>query len=150
MRFAEGGRTTLSTVTITPVAVETFHAASRAVDVIVWVPLERSVVWNDVEYGNEVSSVHILLPSILNCTHTTPVSSIAVAVMEIVPETVDPDNGESMFKVGATVSTVPVPQEPEVLKVRETSSSVSDPTWEIAFQRVSEIVPAGGVNVIPT
>ena len=112
--------------------------------------MERSVVSNDVEYGEEVSSVHIFVPSILNCTHTTPVSSIAVAVMEIVSETVDQDTGESTFTVGATVSVVPVPQEPEVLKVRETSSSVSDPTWEIAFQRVSEVVPAGGVNATPT
>ena len=35
IRFADGGRTTLSTVTITPVEVEVFHAASRAVAVMV-------------------------------------------------------------------------------------------------------------------
>ena len=81
-------------------------AASRAVVVIVCVPLEAEVVFQLVEYGEAVSSVFKFTPSSLNWTPATPMLSLAVAEMVIVPETVVPPVGEVREMAGAIVSEV--------------------------------------------
>ena len=98
-----------------------------------------------------MSSVFILVPSILNWTHTTPMLSVAVAVSVMLPERVDPSIGEFIVTVGAIVSVLPVPHVPVfvVLEVSEISSRVRDQTCEREFQMVRATVPDGGVTTIP-
>ena len=64
--FDGGGVTVLLTVTVIEEEVIVFPAASRAVAVRVWVPLVAWVVFQVVEYGEEVSSEERLVPSSLN------------------------------------------------------------------------------------
>ena len=51
-----------------------------------------------------MSSAPRLSPSSLNWTPTTPTLSEALAVTVMVPETVEPDEGDVMLTVGGVVS----------------------------------------------
>ena len=95
------GAVLLLTVTVTGLEVLVFPAASRAVAVRVWVPLEIPTVFHDPEYG-AVVSVEMSELSMRNRTLVTPTLSEAVAervtVEEMVPE------GEVKLTVGRVVS----------------------------------------------
>src|SRR5262245_2014296 len=69
------------------VLVAVFPAASRAMALSVCDPFAAVVVFHCTEYGAVVSSVPTSAPSSLNRTPTTPTSSDADAVIEIVPVT---------------------------------------------------------------
>src|SRR5687767_5113814 len=98
-----GGVVSLATVTVTGAEVVRLPAASRATAVRVCEPLLAVVVFQVDEYGAAVTSVPAM-PSRKNCTPTTAVSSAALAVTVIVPDTVSPDAGELMLTVGAAAS----------------------------------------------
>lgn len=57
-----------------------------------------------IEYGDVVSSIPILFPSTLNWTPATPTLSLAVAVIEMVPETSALFEGDVIETVGGVVS----------------------------------------------
>ena len=95
-----GAVLSLFTVTETELEVVVFPAASRATAVRVCEPLVAVVVSQEDEYGEVVSSVPRFTPSNLNCTPATPTLSEAVAVTEVVPETVAPEVGAVMETVG--------------------------------------------------
>jgi hypothetical protein len=94
----------LDTVTVTGAEVLELPAASRAIAVMVCEPLAAPVVFQETEYGALVSSAPKLMPSILNCTPTTPTLSEALAVKLVVPETVAPAAGDVTLTVGGVVS----------------------------------------------
>src|SRR5688572_22312774 len=98
-----GGVVSLATVTVTGAEVVRLPAASRATAVMVCEPLVVVVVFQGAENGAVVTSVPAL-PSRKNCTPVTAVSSAALAVTVIVPETVAPEAGELMLTVGAAAS----------------------------------------------
>src|SRR5262249_13334256 len=80
-------------------------AASLAIAVRIWLPLAAAVVSQFVEYGADVSSEPRLLPSSLNWTPVTPVSSDALAeTVTLEPETVTLFDGAVNDTVGAVVS----------------------------------------------
>src|SRR5690349_3793412 len=87
---ADGGAGALETVIVTGAEVVRLPAASRATAVRVCEPLLAVVVSHEMEYGAAASSAPPLTPSSWNWTPATPRSSGAVAVTEIVPETVAP------------------------------------------------------------
>src|SRR5205823_5701444 len=62
------------------------------------------VVFHATAYGGVVSSAPSDTPSSLNCTPTTPVVSVAVAVTETVPLTTPPAAGAVTETAGGTVS----------------------------------------------
>jgi hypothetical protein len=92
--------------TVTAIAVETvlFPAASLATAVTVWDPLATADVFQDIEYGDDVSSAPTFVPSNLNCTPMTPTLSDAVAESVMTLDTVVPPLGAVRETVGATVS----------------------------------------------
>src|SRR5712692_1069609 len=97
----------LSTVTLTAAEVAVFPAASRATAVRVWAPSATKVVFQEIEYGVEVTSAPKLTPSSLNWMPTTPTLSEAVAeTVTAVPETVAPLAGAVTETVGGVVSDV--------------------------------------------
>ena len=99
------GTEALDTVTVIAEEVVVLPAASLAVAVRVWVPLVVRVVFQEMEYGLEVSSALRLAPSSLNWTPTTPTLSEALAdTVTAVPETVAPLVGAVMEAVGGWVS----------------------------------------------
>ena len=103
----EGGvvsATTLDTVTVT-VDVLVLPAASLAVAVRVWEPLDTPTVFHVPEYGETVSSEPRFTPSSLNWTPTTATLSLAVADMAVEPDTVEALVGAVMETVGRVVST---------------------------------------------
>ena len=65
--------------------------------------MER-VVFQEMEYGDEVFSLPRFDPSSMNWTPTTPMLSEALAETVIVPETVAPDEGAVRETVGRVVS----------------------------------------------
>jgi hypothetical protein len=93
----------LETVTDTE-AVVACPARSLATAATVWLPFDMPAVFQEPEYGATKSSAPRLLPSTLNWTPTTPVSSDAVAVSGTVPDMADPETGEVRETVGGTVS----------------------------------------------
>lgn len=99
---------TLDTVTVTPLLVALFPAASLAMAVNVCEPLLAVVVSQDTEYGEAVSRMPKLPPSNWNCTLATPTLSLAFAETVAVPETVAPVIGAVMDIVGGVVSAVTV------------------------------------------
>jgi hypothetical protein len=99
-----GGVLTLETVTVTALEVVAFPAASRARAVSVCEPVLAVVVFQETEYGALVSSAPRLAPSSLNWTPATPMLSEAAAATVMVPETVDPDEGDVTLTVGGVVS----------------------------------------------
>jgi hypothetical protein len=101
---AVGGEGALETVTVTGAEVVRLPAASRATAVRVYEPLLAVVVSTEIEYGAVVSSAAKSAPLTLNWTPATPLSSDAVALMLIVPETVAPEAGDVMLTVGGMVS----------------------------------------------
>src|SRR5688500_1717242 len=98
-----GAVLSLLTVTVTGAEVVRLPAASRATAVSVCEPLVAVVVFQGAEYGAVVTSLPAT-PSKKNCTPVTAVSSAALAVTVIVPETVAPEAGELMLTVGAVMS----------------------------------------------
>src|SRR5687768_6719090 len=98
-----GGVVSLATVTVTGADVVRLPAASRATAVMVCEPLVVAVVFQGTEYGAVVTSGPGL-PSRMDCSQVTAVSSAALAVTVIVPETVSPETGELMVTVGAVRS----------------------------------------------
>src|SRR5688572_19446632 len=98
-----GGVLSLATVIVTGAEVVRLPAASRATAVMVCEPLVAVLVFQVTEYGGVVTSVPAF-PSRKNCTPVTAVSSSALAVTVIVPDTVSPDAGELMLTVGAAAS----------------------------------------------
>src|SRR5687767_14143058 len=98
-----GAVLSLATVTVTGAEVVRLPAASRATAVRVCEPFVVLLVFHGAEYGAVVTSVPAL-PSRKNCTPVTAVSSAALAVTVIVPETVAPEAGELMLTVGAAAS----------------------------------------------
>ena len=105
---ADVSATVFETVTLTPVDVVMFPAASLATAVRVCEPFAVAVVSQVIEYGAVVSSVPRLAPSSLNCTPETPILSEAAAesVMELA--TVVPDVGVERETEGGVVSGVGV------------------------------------------
>src|SRR5207247_908741 len=106
--------TRLLTVTLTAAEVAALPAASLAAAVTLWLPFALKVVFQDIEYGAVVTSAPRFTPSSLNCTPTTPTSSVAFAETVIVPETEAPAAGAVMDTLGgvvsfATVTVGPVP-----------------------------------------
>ncbi len=87
-------------------------------------PFATAVVSQGIEYGAEVSCDPKFAPSILNCTPAIPVSSEALAVKFIVPETVERLSGELMNTAGGEVSPPPPPPPPPLLTVTATELEV--------------------------
>src|SRR5206468_1428599 len=81
-----------------------FPAASRAVAVRVCDPLPTVVVFQEIEYGDDVSWGATLAPSTRNCTPATPTLSEAEALTVVDPDTVAPDAGAVMLTEGGVVS----------------------------------------------
>src|SRR5687768_3039907 len=98
-----GAVLSLATVTVTGAEVVLLPAASRATAVSVCEPLVAVLVFQGMEYGAVVTSVPAM-PSTKNCTPATAMSSAALAVTVIVPETVAPEAGALMLTVGAVMS----------------------------------------------
>src|SRR3990167_8328475 len=92
------------TVTLLTSLHRVLPAASRATALILCVPLVAVVEFQEMEYGEVVSSAPTLAPSTLNCTPTTPTLSDALAEMVTVPETVAPSAGAVRETVGLVVS----------------------------------------------
>src|SRR5688572_13206148 len=98
-----GAVLSLATVTVTGAEVVRLPAASRATAVRVCDPFVVLLVFQGAEYGAVVTSVPAL-PSRKNCTPATAVSSSALALTVIVPDTVSPEAGELMLTVGGVLS----------------------------------------------
>src|SRR5206468_1690999 len=81
-----------------------FPAASRAVAVRVCEPLATVVVFQEIEYGDDVSSEPTLAPSTRNCTPAAPTSSEEEALAVVDPDTVAPDAGAVMLTEGGVAS----------------------------------------------
>src|SRR5206468_6235040 len=79
-------------------------AASLAIAVRVCDPLPTVVVFQEIEYGDDVSSEPTLAPSTRNCTPATPTLSEAEALTVVDPDTVAPDAGAVMLTEGGDVS----------------------------------------------
>ena len=93
------------TVTVV-VALPMLPAASLAVAEIACKPFDNDVVFSELEYGADVNAAPSALPSTLNWTLATPTLSDALAVIEIVPVTVELLAGAVMETMGAIVSFV--------------------------------------------
>src|SRR5207249_2510659 len=127
----EGGVVSFDTVTVTPAEVVTLPAASRAAAVSVWLPLPTLVVFHDTEYGAAVTSAPRLAPSSLNCTPATPTLSLALAMTEMVPETVAPPAGDVIDTEGGVVSFDTVTVTPaEVVTLPAASRATAVSVWE--------------------
>jgi len=94
-----GGAADCETVTFTLADVALFPDVSVAFAARTCDPLLAVVVSHDTEYGLVASAVPRLDPSNKNCTDAIPVPALALAVTEIVPETVAPAVGEVMDTV---------------------------------------------------
>jgi hypothetical protein len=95
----------LSTVTVTAAEVAEFPAASRATATIECDALLTDVLFQVIEYGDDVTSEPTFAPSTLNCTPTTPTLSEAFAEsVTDEPCTVAPPEGAEMETVGGVVS----------------------------------------------
>src|SRR5439155_25942304 len=92
------------TVTVTPADVFRFPAASRATAVRVCEPFPTLAVFQEVEYGANVSSAPTAPPSTRNCTPATLTLSEAVALTVTVDDTVAPFAGDVMLTDGGVVS----------------------------------------------
>src|SRR5580765_1235229 len=100
-----GEDTEVETLIVTGVEVVLFPAASRAIAVSVWLPFAITVVSQDTEKGEDVTSAPKLFPSSLNCTPTTPMLSEAAAdTVSTFPVTVFPAMGAVIATVGGVVS----------------------------------------------
>jgi len=133
----------LATVTDTAADVVELPAASRATAVSECVPLEAVLVFHDWLYGAAVNSAPRFVPSSLNCTPTTALSSVAFAETVTVAETLDPAAGAVMATVGGvvslstvTVTTVVVPVFPAASLA--TAVSVCDPFATVFESHVME------------
>src|SRR5438876_7059513 len=92
------------TVTLIAAEVAVFPAASRATAVSVCTALLAVVVFHERVYGAVVTSAPRFTPSSLNCTPTTPTSSVAFAETVTVPATEAPAAGAVIETVGGVVS----------------------------------------------
>ena len=66
-----------------------------------------AVVSQEIEYGDDVSSVPMFAPSSLNWTPETETLSEAVAETVVIADTVEPEEGVVMLTVGGVVSVIP-------------------------------------------
>ncbi len=107
-------------MTLTPVALPTLPAASRACADSVCVPLASPVVSQLIEYGLVVTAAPRFALSSVNCTLVTPTLSLAVAETVTVLETVAPEAGMVTETVGGVVS--------RVLLVEKIASPLMDST----------------------
>src|SRR5947199_369476 len=85
----------LDTVIVTGLEVVSFPAPAWARAVRVWEPSLSLVVSQETEKGAPVSLPRLALSS-LNWTRSTPALSETSAVTMMMPETVEPDEGELM------------------------------------------------------
>src|SRR6476469_4543060 len=85
--------------------------------VSVWLPLVAVMVFQDIEYGEAVSSAPSAAPSSRNWTPTTPPLSLAVAGAVTMPDTVAPGPGTVMDTVGAVASSVVHVRSPETARL---------------------------------
>ena len=90
------------TNTVTGAAVAVFPLGSRTIAESAWLPPGTAVVFQLMPYGGVVSSAPRFAPSRVNWTPATPSSSVAVAVIETVPATVDPLAGAVIETLGAS------------------------------------------------
>ena len=104
MLTAGGVVSAFDTVTLTGDEVVRFPAASLATAVSVCEPFPTLVVFQEIEYGDVVSSEPRLAPSTRNWTPTTPTLSEAEALTVVDPDTVAPDAGAVMLTDGGVVS----------------------------------------------
>jgi hypothetical protein len=111
-----GAVVSFAIVTVTTVVVVWLPAASRARADKVCVPFATVALFQEIEYGDTVSSVPSAAPSRRNCTPTTPTLSLAVADTVTFPDTVALFTGADINTVGGVVS---VP-DPWVLKFHDT------------------------------
>src|SRR5206468_6485309 len=88
MLTAGGVVSAFDTVTLTGDEVVRFPAASRAVAVRVCEPLPTVVVFQGIEYGDDVSCAPTLAPSSMNCTPATATLSGADTLNVAVRDTV--------------------------------------------------------------
>src|SRR5437773_1855175 len=131
MLTAGGVVSAFDTVTVTGDEVVRLPAASRAVAVRVCEPLPTVVVFQEIEYGDDVSSAPRLAPSTRNCTPATPTLSEAEALTVTDPDTVAPDAGAVMLTAGGVVSefdTVTVTGD-EVVRLPAASRAVAVGGW---------------------
>src|SRR5882672_9551774 len=102
-----GGAMSLFTVTDTAVAVVVLPAPSRATAVSECTPLATPIVFQAIVYGLAISSAPRLAPSSRNCTPTTAILSLAVALsVTLAPATVAPFAGAVIATVGGVPSTL--------------------------------------------
>ncbi len=118
------------TVMLTVAEVEALPASSRAMAVSIWPPSTAVVVFQDIEYGEVVSSVPRLAPSSLNCTPTTETLSLAFAETVTVAEMVAPPAGAVMETDGGVVSFAAVTVMPaEVVTLPAASRATAVSVW---------------------
>src|SRR5881392_4236488 len=91
------------TLTVTVVEVPMLPAASYALATNEWLPLPKVVVSKPNEKGVALA-VNPRKPSRIKSTRVTPVLSAAVTLTVMVPETVNPLEGEEMLQVGGVLS----------------------------------------------
>src|SRR3954462_10750197 len=89
------------TVTVTGADAAVLPAVSRATAVSVCTPLTTASVFQDIVYGEAVTSEPRLAPSSLNCTPATPTSSDADAETATAPLTAAPSTGAVSVTLGA-------------------------------------------------
>src|SRR5688572_25147525 len=94
----------LFTLIVNPVDVPWLPAASVAMAVNEWEPFGTVVVFQEVEYGEEVSTDPTLTPSTLNCTPATPTLSEADALKVTIPLAPEPFELKVIATTGAIVS----------------------------------------------
>src|SRR5881392_1648437 len=114
-----------ATVTTTSADTAVLPAASHARADSVWPPFATPAVAHATEYGAVVFIAPSGAPSIRNCTPTTPMLSVAVAVTVTVPDTVSPAAGAVIATVAALVSYVTVSAAVAVLLAASCAVTVS-------------------------
>src|SRR6185503_11742112 len=97
-----GDCVSVPTLTTVPAEVLALPAASRATADKVCGPLV--LVFHVTAHGDDVTSAPRFAPSSLNCTPTTPVSSVAVAATVTEPETAVPAVGLLIETRGGVMS----------------------------------------------
>src|SRR2546422_657399 len=102
-----GVEATFETVTVTAAEVVWLPAASRARAASVCEPFDAAVEFQAMVYGAVVTSAPSAAPSSRNCTPTTAILSLAVALsVTLVPATVAPFAGAVIATVGGVPSTL--------------------------------------------
>ena len=98
------GTFVFETVMVTTAEIVEFPAASLALAVMEWEPLDTDALFHALWYGAVFCSEPVATPSIRNCTPATPTLSEAVAARFTVPVSVLPAAGAVRETVGGTLS----------------------------------------------